>query len=140
MKLGATPAGRDGLPSSPTPDAPPCSRRRPEHPRCGSGRNACRSSARSTRARRCSPSSRFRHAGQQVAAASRVSGPEALAGVLAQLEGYEAPATVWEAELLPARMTDYAPSWLDEQCSAGRTLWTRLRPVAAESRGGSASL
>ncbi len=37
-------------------------------------------------------------------------------------------------------MTDYSPRWLDDLCSAGRTLWTRLRPVAAESRGGSASL
>ena len=43
---------------------------------------------------------------QHVAAASRVSGPEALAGILAQLEGYEAPAGSWEAELLSARMTD----------------------------------
>ena len=83
---------------------------------------------------------RFLFEWQHVAAASRVSGPEALAGVLAQLEGYEAPAAAWEAELLPARMTDYSPRWLDDLCSAGRTLWTRLRPVAAESRGGSASL
>jgi ATP-dependent Lhr-like helicase len=83
---------------------------------------------------------RFLFEWQHVTAASRVSGPEALAGVLAQLEGYEAPAGAWEAELLPARMTDYSPRWLDDLCSAGRTLWTRLRPVAAESRGGGASL
>jgi len=83
---------------------------------------------------------RFLFEWQHVAAASRVSGPEALAGILAQLEGYEAPAGAWEAELLPARMTDYSPRWLDELCSAGRTLWTRLRPVAGESRGGVASL
>jgi ATP-dependent helicase Lhr and Lhr-like helicase len=83
---------------------------------------------------------RFLFEWQHVAATSRVSGPEALAGVLAQLEGFEAPAGAWETELLPARMTDYSPRWLDELCSAGRTLWTRLRPVAGESRGGSASL
>ncbi|MGZ3442695.1 MAG: Lhr family helicase [Polyangia bacterium] len=76
---------------------------------------------------------------QHVAAASRVSGPEALAGVLAQLEGYEAPAASWEGELLPARIVDYAPPWLDELCTAGRTLWTRLRPPAGDG-GGASSL
>jgi ATP-dependent Lhr-like helicase len=55
-------------------------------------------------------------------------GPEALSGVLSQLEGYEAPAPIWEAELLPARVADYAGAWLDDLCTAGRVLWTRLRP------------
>lgn len=85
---------------------------------------------------------RFLFEWQHVAAASRVSGPDALAGILAQLEGYEAPAGLWEPELLPARVRDYAPAWLDELCTAGRTLWTRLRPVAVEGRsaGGNTSL
>jgi ATP-dependent Lhr-like helicase len=83
---------------------------------------------------------RFLFEWQHVSAASRVSGPEALAGVLAQLEGYEAPAGLWEAELLPARVNDYTPSWLDDLCTAGRTLWTRLRPMAAEGRTGGGSL
>ncbi len=78
---------------------------------------------------------RFLFEWQHVGAASRVSGPEALAGVLAQLEGYEAPAALWEAEMLPARVKDYAPPWLDDLCTAGRTLWTRLRPVAGERAG-----
>ncbi|KWV13685.1 hypothetical protein ATB53_15190 [Xanthomonas translucens] len=60
---------------------------------------------------------------------------EALASVLAQLEGFEAPAALWEADLLPTRVRDYAPAWLDELCSAGRTLWTRLRPAAASAVG-----
>ena len=80
---------------------------------------------------------RFLFEWQHVGPTSRVSGPEALAGVLAQLEGYEAPAASWEAELLPARFTDYSAPWLDELCTAGRTLWTRLRPRAAEARGSS---
>ncbi|MGO4392560.1 DEAD/DEAH box helicase [Variovorax sp. M-6] len=79
---------------------------------------------------------RFLFEWQHVGAASRVSGPEALAGILAQLEGYEAPAALWEAELLAARVKDYAPAWLDDLCTAGRTLWTRLRPAAAEGRPG----
>ncbi|CAN5871601.1 DEAD/DEAH box helicase [soil metagenome] len=78
--------------------------------------------------------SRFLFEWQHVGTASKVSGPEALAGVLSQLEAYEAPAALWEAELLPARVRDYSSSWLDDLCTAGRTLWTRLRPVASEAR------
>jgi ATP-dependent Lhr-like helicase len=79
---------------------------------------------------------RFLFEWQHVAGASRVSGPEALPAVLAQLEGFEAPAVLWEAELLPARVKDYASSWLDDLCTSGRTLWTRLRPVAGGTAGG----
>jgi ATP-dependent Lhr-like helicase len=74
---------------------------------------------------------RFLFQWQHLDADSRVAGPEALAGVLAQLEGFEAQAAVWESEILSARVRDYAPSWLDELCSAGRLLWTRLRPPPA---------
>ena len=79
---------------------------------------------------------RFLFEWQHVGTAARVSGPDALAGVLAQLEGYEAPAALWEAEVLPQRVRDYATAWLDDLCTAGRTLWTRLRPPATEGRGG----
>ena len=82
---------------------------------------------------------RFLFEWQHVAAASRVSGPEALPAVLAQLEGFEAPAALWEAEVLPARVKDYAPSWLDDLCTSGRTLWTRLRPLASGAQGGGRS-
>ena len=83
---------------------------------------------------------RFLFDWQRVGATSRVSGPDALAGVLGQLEGFEAPAAVWEAEILPARVQDYASPWLDDLCTAGRTLWTRLRPLASEGRAAGASL
>jgi ATP-dependent Lhr-like helicase len=64
---------------------------------------------------------------QRVAPATRVQGPEALAGVLAQLEGFEAAAGAWESELLPARIKDYSIAWLDDLCGAGRIAWARLR-------------
>ncbi|HWS78864.1 MAG TPA: helicase-related protein, partial [Thermomonas sp.] len=64
---------------------------------------------------------------QRLSPATRVQGPEALAGVLAQLEGYEAAAGAWESELLPARVKDYSIAWLDDLCTAGRIGWTRLR-------------
>jgi len=76
---------------------------------------------------------RFLFDWQRVAPGARVNGPEALAGVVSQLEGFEAPAAAWESELLPARINDYSISWLDDLCTAGRTLWTRLRAGPADN-------
>lgn len=73
---------------------------------------------------------------QRVSAGTRTRGPEALAGVLAQLEGFEAPAGAWEADLLPARVEDYSISWLDDLCTAGRFTWARLRNTSPDSVGG----
>jgi ATP-dependent Lhr-like helicase len=53
-------------------------------------------------------------------------GPQALAALLTQLEGFEAPAAAWEGDILPARLQDYDPAWLDSLCLAGKTVWTRL--------------
>ncbi len=78
---------------------------------------------------------RFLFQWQRVAPDARVSGPDALADVLAQLEGFEAPAAAWEAEILRARVRNYASAWLDEQCTAGRMLWTRLRAAGSEAEG-----
>ncbi|MBD8874506.1 DEAD/DEAH box helicase [Rhodanobacter sp. DHB23] len=64
---------------------------------------------------------------QHASPATRLRGPDALPAVLAQLEGYEAAAGAWEAEILPARIADYSANWLDEQCRAGRIGWSRLR-------------
>ena len=71
---------------------------------------------------------RFLAEWQRVAHGSRMEGPDAVAAVVAQLEGYEAPAGAWETELLPARMSDYEPAWLDDLCLAGRVAWARLAP------------
>ncbi len=70
---------------------------------------------------------------QRLSPVTRGSGPDALAGVLAQLEGFESAAGNWEAELLPARINDYSIAWLDDLCSAGRIAWTRLRAGGGES-------
>jgi ATP-dependent helicase Lhr and Lhr-like helicase len=78
---------------------------------------------------------RFLFEWQHVGPTAHVSGPEALPAVLSQLEGYEAPAALWEAELLPARVPDYSSRWLDDLCTSGRTLWARLRPPAGDGPG-----
>ena len=76
---------------------------------------------------------RFLFDWQHVAADARLRGPDALAGVLSQLEGFEAGAGSWEGELLPARVGDYAIAWLDDLCTAGRIVWTRLHRGHASS-------
>jgi len=70
---------------------------------------------------------------QRAAPRARMEGPDAVAAVLTQLEGFEAPAGAWETEILPARINEYDPAWLDEQCLAGRFVWTRLARRRAES-------
>ncbi|MDA8049391.1 MAG: DEAD/DEAH box helicase [Rhodospirillales bacterium] len=73
---------------------------------------------------------RFLFTWQRVAADARLEGPDAVAAVVALLEGFEAPAGAWETELLPSRITGYEPAWLDDQCLAGRVAWARLTPSA----------
>ncbi len=70
---------------------------------------------------------RFLFRWQHVAPDSRMQGAKSLDAVIGQLEGFGAPAGAWESEILPARIGDYAPSWLDARCLAGQTTWTRLR-------------
>lgn len=60
---------------------------------------------------------------------SPLQGAQALAAILAQLEGFEAPAMAWEGDVLPARLADYDPAWLDSLCLSGKTVWTRLSPA-----------
>ena len=77
---------------------------------------------------------RFLFDWQRITPSSRMQGPDSVAAVLAQLEGFDAPASAWETEVLPARIEEYEPAWLDELCLAGRVVWTRLatRPGDAE--------
>ncbi|WP_312724204.1 DEAD/DEAH box helicase [Stutzerimonas kunmingensis] len=63
---------------------------------------------------------------QHLSATTRMQGREALPTVVEQLEGFQAAAAAWEADLLPARLKDYSGTWLDELCRSGRIVWTRL--------------
>jgi ATP-dependent Lhr-like helicase len=84
---------------------------------------------------------RFLLGWQHLRHGERMDGPDAVAALVSQLEGYEAAAGAWEAEILPARMHSYDPAWLDDLCLSGRVLWTRLeapRANAERERGVSA--
>ena len=78
---------------------------------------------------------RFLFEWQHVSADARMAGPKALDRVVAQLEGFEAPAAAWESEILPARLAGYEPGWLDERCLAGQIAWMRLRPRNGRTNG-----
>ena len=69
---------------------------------------------------------RFLFDWQRVLPDARMQGSDAVAAVLAQLEGFEAPAGAWESDIIPARISEYDPHWLDEHCRAGRFVWARL--------------
>jgi len=73
---------------------------------------------------------RFLLAWQKVTPDTLMEGPESLKAIIEQLEGVEAPAAAWEGELLPARMVEYDPAWLDALCLSGEVVWARLTPLA----------
>ena len=72
---------------------------------------------------------RFLFRWQRLATGSRAEGPEGLAAVLDLLDGYELAAGAWESDVLPARLTDYDPLWLDGLCLSGEIAWGRLTVI-----------
>jgi ATP-dependent Lhr-like helicase len=71
---------------------------------------------------------RFLFRWQHVAPDDVRQGPDALDAIIGQLQGFEAPAAAWESEILPARLSDYEFTWLDDLCLSGRAVWARLTP------------
>jgi ATP-dependent Lhr-like helicase len=78
---------------------------------------------------------RFLFDWQRVAPGTLGRGRDALAGVVGQLEGFQAAAGAWETEILPARIDDYASYWLDELCRSGKMVWSRLSVPARSASG-----
>ncbi|MEX2482604.1 MAG: DEAD/DEAH box helicase [Gammaproteobacteria bacterium] len=71
---------------------------------------------------------RFLFAWQHLDAPTRLAGNDGLYELVAQLAGFEAPASAWEGQLLPARMRAYQGQSLDDLVRAGRVAWLRLTP------------
>ena len=69
---------------------------------------------------------RFLFAWQHVDPKTRLTGPDGLREVIAQLDGVEVPARAWEREVLPARLERYEPGLLDMLCLTGEVSWARL--------------
>jgi ATP-dependent helicase Lhr and Lhr-like helicase len=70
---------------------------------------------------------------------ARRSGPEGLAAVLECLQALPEPAALWEQTILPARVADYQPAWLDECIATGQWLWAG-HGSEAESGAGDVAL
>ncbi len=68
---------------------------------------------------------RFLFSWQHVSAESRLSGDGGVLDVIEQLQGFETAAAAWEAEILPARIVQYEPAFLDSLCLAGEVVWGR---------------
>jgi ATP-dependent Lhr-like helicase len=61
---------------------------------------------------------RWQHVG------AHATGIDAVAAALEQLQGVPIPASALERLVLPARVSDYSPSYLDELCATGEVLWS----------------
>jgi len=72
---------------------------------------------------------------QHLTGETRVAGLEGLAGIVAQLDGFEVPAGAWEMDVLAGRCDDYDPHLLDTLCLMGRVMWGRVSPPAASAEG-----
>ncbi|WP_137189735.1 ATP-dependent helicase [Stenotrophomonas rhizophila] len=57
------------------------------------------------------------------ASTAALHGIDGVARVVELLAGVSAPASVWESQILPARVGDYAPGMLDELLATGSVLW-----------------
>jgi ATP-dependent Lhr-like helicase len=76
---------------------------------------------------------------QHLAPQTQLTGEEGVHEALHQLEGFEAPAIEWERTLLPARVANYDPRWLDALCLSGAVGWGRISPHPAWSTGDGAA-
>jgi len=62
-------------------------------------------------------------------AAKKRRGLDALLDALDALQGYPLPASIFEREILAARIDDYSPSDLDTLSAAGEIVWTGVEPL-----------
>ncbi len=70
---------------------------------------------------------------QHLTPSTRLHGENGLAEIIAQLQGCEIPAAVWEGEILSRRMEKFESSWLDHLSLSGEVGWGRLQmPRRAE--------
>ncbi len=63
-------------------------------------------------------------------------GRAGLRKTLAQLQGFEMAAGLWERRILPARCDEYESRWLDEISMSGELAWGRLCPPRKDADDG----
>ena len=72
---------------------------------------------------------------QHIAPQTQLTGEDGLLEALSKLEGFEAPAVEWERTILPSRVANYDPRWLDQLCLSGAVGWGRVSPHPAFHQG-----
>ena len=65
---------------------------------------------------------------QGITGSDKRTGSNGLFEVIAMLQGLDIAAVAWERDVLPARVENYRPEWLDELCLGGEVGWGRLYP------------
>jgi ATP-dependent Lhr-like helicase len=68
---------------------------------------------------------------QHVSRGTQVAGERGALDVVRQLQGFEAPASAWEPQILSRRIAKYDPAMLDQLCLTGVVGWGRLSPHPA---------
>ncbi|TMA23403.1 MAG: DEAD/DEAH box helicase, partial [Deltaproteobacteria bacterium] len=63
---------------------------------------------------------------QCVAPGTRREGRAGTLAAIRQLQGFELASGAWESAVLPARVAEYRPGWLDDLCWSGDVVWGRL--------------
>ena len=63
---------------------------------------------------------------QHVLPHQRLHAEDGVLEAIEQLQGFEAAAGAWEAEILPMRVANYSPELLDRLCWEGEVTWGRL--------------
>jgi ATP-dependent Lhr-like helicase len=72
---------------------------------------------------------------QHVDPGHRVRDEGGLLDTIEQLQGFEAAAGAWESEILPARVTGYAPATLDVLSIGGEVAWGRFNRRVSDENG-----
>src|SRR5438094_7745076 len=62
----------------------------------------------------------------------RLIGPPGVLAAVELLQGEDLPVRVWEQDLLPARVENYEPEWLDRLGLAGEMVWTVFDRAAGD--------
>jgi ATP-dependent helicase Lhr and Lhr-like helicase len=71
---------------------------------------------------------------QHLAEGTQLHGVDGTLQIIRQLQGSEHPAAAWESEVLPRRIANYKPEYLDQLCLSGEVSWGRLSPHPAFER------
>ncbi|MFM9965046.1 MAG: DEAD/DEAH box helicase [Planctomycetaceae bacterium] len=70
---------------------------------------------------------------QGITGTDRRTGSNGLFEIIAMLQGLDLAAVAWERDVLPARVENYRPEWLDELCLGGEVAWGRLYPPRVDA-------